>query len=98
MLKPGVPKRGYVYPLGYICLSNGVNLKLAIEGKYMFTYYSFPIIYAYISEHNHGWRNIFQSGGHKSSEKNCRKIMWFELASVTSQALKYDIIKFFSMF
>jgi len=49
---PGVPKLGYMYPSGYICLSEGVHLKLAIEGKNMFIYYSFPIIYAYISEHN----------------------------------------------
>jgi len=28
-----VPKLGYMYPWGYICLSEGVHLRLAIEGK-----------------------------------------------------------------
>jgi len=41
-----------MYPWGYICLSKGVHLKLATEGKNKFIYYSFPIIYAFISEHN----------------------------------------------
>jgi len=29
----GVPNLGYMYPWGYICLSEGVHLRLAIEGK-----------------------------------------------------------------
>jgi len=42
----------------------------------------------------HGWRNRFQSGGHKCTSKNYRKILWFEVATVTSQALKYDVITY----
>jgi len=45
---------------------------------------------------SHGWRNLFQSGGGAHVQvKKCRKIMWFKLATVTSQALKYDAINFF---
>jgi len=33
----GVPNLGYMYPWGYICLSEGVHLRLAIEGKKIFT-------------------------------------------------------------
>jgi len=29
----GVPNLGYTYPQGYICLSEGVHLRLAIEEK-----------------------------------------------------------------
>jgi len=36
--------------LGYICLSEGVHLRLAIEEKNITTYYLFPNIYTYISE------------------------------------------------
>jgi len=32
--KPGVPSLGYMYPQGYISLSEGVHLRLAIE-KYI---------------------------------------------------------------
>ena len=32
-LKAGVPNLGYMYPQGYICLSEGVHLRLAIEEK-----------------------------------------------------------------
>jgi len=32
---------------------------------------------------------FFKVGGHKSKSKKCRKMLWFELASVTSQALDY---------
>jgi len=34
-IKPraGVPKLGYMCPYGYICLSEGAHLRLAIEGK-----------------------------------------------------------------
>jgi len=39
-----------MHPHGYICQSEGVHLGLAIEEKYIFTYYLFPNIYAYISE------------------------------------------------
>jgi len=31
-------------------------------------------------------------GGTSSRQKNYRKILWFELAIVTSQALKYGVI------
>jgi len=47
----GVLKQGYMYPEGYVCLSEGVYLRLIIEGKNMFTYYSFRNIYRYISEY-----------------------------------------------
>ena len=49
--KAGVPNLGYMYPQGYIFLSEGVHLRLAIEEKYIFTYYLFPNIYTYISEY-----------------------------------------------
>jgi len=49
--RQGVPNLGYMYPRGYICPSEGVHLRLAIEQKNMFTYYSFPNIYTYISEY-----------------------------------------------
>ena len=39
--------KAVVPKLGYICLSEGVHLKLAIEGKNMFIHYSFQIIYTY---------------------------------------------------
>jgi len=43
----------------------------------------------------HGRRNLFQSGGgHKWTSKNYRKFLRFELATVTSQALKYDVISY----
>ena len=48
--KPGVPNLGYMYPQGYICPSEGVHLRLAIEEKNIFTYHFFPNIYTYISE------------------------------------------------
>ena len=35
--------------------------------------------------------NYFQSGGHKCTSKNYRRFLQFELATVTSQALKYDV-------
>jgi len=47
----GVPKLGYMYPLRCIYLSERLNLTLANEGRNMFRYYSFPIVYAYISEY-----------------------------------------------
>jgi len=48
---------------------------------------------------NHGWRNLFQSGGGvqahvKKRQKIYRKFLWFESATVTSQALKYDVITY----
>jgi len=33
-------------------------------------------------------------GGKSASQKNYRKILWFELVTVTSQVLKYDVIMF----
>jgi len=38
-----------MYPQGYVCLSEGVHLRLAMEDKNLFTYYLFPNIYTYIS-------------------------------------------------
>ena len=37
LLRPKVPKLGYMYPLGCIYLSEGVHLRLAIEEKNIFT-------------------------------------------------------------
>jgi len=39
-----------------------------------------------------GGGTFFKVGGHKCTSKNYRKFMWFELATVTSQSLKYDVI------
>jgi len=37
---PRVPNLGYVYPWGYVCLSEGVHLRLVIEGKiYEYIYF-----------------------------------------------------------
>jgi len=33
-------------------------------------------------------------GGTSARQKNYRKFSWFELATVTSQALKYDVITY----
>jgi len=49
--KPEVPSLGYMYPQGYICLSEGVHLRLAIEEKHIFTYLLFPNICTFISEY-----------------------------------------------
>jgi len=38
---------------------------------------------------------FFKVGGHKSKSRKFRKILNFELASVASQALKYDVINDF---
>jgi len=44
---------------------------------------------------SHGWRNLFQSGGAQVHvKKKLWQILWFELASVTSQALKCDVITY----
>jgi len=42
----------------------------------------------------HWWRNLFQSGGHRCTSKSYRKFLRFELATVTSQALEYDVITY----
>jgi len=39
----------YIYPQGYICLSEGVHLRLAEDEKNIFTYYLFPNIYILLS-------------------------------------------------
>jgi len=49
ILMAGVPNLGYMYLWGYICLSKGVHLRLAIEDKNIFAHYLFPNIYTYIS-------------------------------------------------
>jgi len=53
--RAGVPNLGYIYPQGYICLSEGVHLRLATEEKNIFTYYLFPNIHTCISD------NIFKN-------------------------------------
>jgi len=45
----GVPNLGYMYPWGYICLSKGVHLWLAIEGKNIFACFLFSNLYTYIT-------------------------------------------------
>jgi len=50
--RTGVPNLAYMYPQGYICLSEGVHLRLAIEDKNIFACYLFPkylYIFIYIS-------------------------------------------------
>ena len=46
----GVPNQEYMYPQGYICLSEGVHLRLAIDEKTIFAYFLFPNIYTNVSE------------------------------------------------
>jgi len=38
-----------------------------------------------------GGGTFFKVGGHKRTSKKYRKNLWFELATVTSQALKHDV-------
>jgi len=52
--KPGVPDLGYMYPQGYICRSEGVHSRFAIEEKNIFTYYLFPNTYI-------SWNNIYKN-------------------------------------
>jgi len=42
----------------------------------------------------HGWPNLFQRGGAQVHVKVDGKFLWFELGTVTSQALKYDVITY----
>jgi len=42
-----------------------------------------------------GGGTVFKMAGTSARQKDYRKFMWFELATVTLQALKYDIINFF---
>jgi len=44
--------RTEVPSLGYIFLSEGVDLRSAIEDKYIFTYLVFPNIYTFITEYH----------------------------------------------
>jgi len=48
--RSGVPNLGYMYTQGYICLSEGVHLRLSIEEQNIFAHDLFPNIYAYINE------------------------------------------------
>jgi len=41
-----------------------------------------------------GGGTFFKVGGPSTRQKNYRKFLWFELATVTSQALKYDVISY----
>jgi len=47
--RPAVPNLAYMHPQGYICLSEGVHLRLAKGDKNIFTYDLFPNIYTYVS-------------------------------------------------
>jgi len=50
-IRPGVLNLRYMYPQGYIFLSEGVHLRLAIEENNIFTCYLFPKISIYMSEY-----------------------------------------------
>jgi len=50
LANPGVPNLGYMYPQGYICLSEGVRVKVSNRRESVFAYYLFPNIYTYISD------------------------------------------------
>jgi len=41
-----------------------------------------------------GGGTFFKVGRHKCTWKKYRKFLWFELSTVTSQALKYDVITY----
>ena len=44
---------------------------------------------------HHRWRKLFQNGGGTNARQhNCTKFLRFEMATVTSQALKYDVIPY----
>jgi len=45
-VRAGVPKLGYMYPQGYICLSEGVHLRLAIREN-VFKYNFSTCLYLY---------------------------------------------------
>ena len=49
--RTGVPNLGYMYPQGYISLSEEVHLGLAIEEKSIFICYLFLNIYTYINKY-----------------------------------------------
>jgi len=41
-----------------------------------------------------GGGTFFKVGGHNARRKNCRKFLQFELAIMTSQTLKSDVITY----
>jgi len=41
-----------------------------------------------------GGGTFFKVGGHKCTSNNHSKFLWFELATVTSQSLKYDVLTY----
>jgi len=47
--RAGISNLGWMYPWGYICLSEGVHLRLEIEGKDIFTCYLFSNLYTYMT-------------------------------------------------
>jgi len=49
--KAGVPNLGYMHPQGYICLSEGIHLRLSIEEKIYLHNILFPNSYTHISEY-----------------------------------------------
>jgi len=50
-IRAEVPNLGYMYPQGYICLSEGVRLRLSNEEQNIFAYDLFPNFYTYVSEY-----------------------------------------------
>ena len=49
-----------------------------------------------IASERHGWRNLLSKwgGGTSARQKHYRKVLWFHLASVTSQTLEHDVITY----
>jgi len=49
--------------------------------------FALQVVYAWVAE-------LFSKWGAQVQVKRTIKFLWFELANVTSQALKYDVINF----
>jgi len=49
--------------------------------------FALQVAYAWVAE-------LFSKWGAQVHVKKSRKFLWFELATVTSQALKFDVINF----
>jgi len=75
------------------CASFRVSSLIGSSSRLIITGHTSPYLFCPFSR-CHGWRNLFQSGGHKCTSNNYRKFLWFELPTATSQALKYDVITY----
>ena len=49
--------------------------------------FALQVAYAWVAE-------LFAMCGEQMHVKNCKTFLWFELATVTPQALNYDVINF----